>query len=312
MRHIRIWQYVDEAARCGSIRRAAERLNITPSALQRRIQDVEEDLGAELFERLPSGAKLTAAGELFIHWIRSQAAALEHVQSQIEDLSGLRRGLVRIACSQALAVSFLPAEIETFRSANPRVDFAVAVQDHGGALAALRRYEADLALVFRPERHADFQPLMALGQRLMAIFAAGHPLERNKTVRLRDCAAFPLALADPSFSGRKIIDDIAASTSLKLHIQLESNSFELLRNYVRRSHAVMLQIEVGALEDLPDAGLTARPIDDKDLAHGSLVLGQLKGRSLPVATAKFADQVARRMDQLRTLPTCKDPVFPQI
>ena len=65
MRHMRIWRYIDETARCGSLRRAAERLNITPSALQRRIQDVEEDLGTLLFERRPSGVALTAAGMTF-------------------------------------------------------------------------------------------------------------------------------------------------------------------------------------------------------------------------------------------------------
>ncbi|MDT2022148.1 LysR substrate-binding domain-containing protein [Methylocella sp. CPCC 101449] len=303
MRHVRIWQYVDEAARCGSIRRAAERLNITPSALQRRIQDVEEDLGAEVFERLPSGVKLTAAGEMLIHWIRSQSAALQHARSQIEDLSGLRRGSVRIACSQALAVSFLPAEIEKFNAVYPLVRFSAVVNDHGGAITALRDYEADLALVFQPERHNDFQPLMSVGQRLMAIFASGHPLAQKETIRLRDCTAYPLALADRSFSGRRIMESILASVSTRFDVQLESNSFELLRNYVRRTQAVMLQIELGALEDLPDSGLIARPIDDRDLAHGSLVLGQLKGRTLPVAVAKFADQIAHRMDQLRTLPT---------
>lgn len=303
MRQLRILQYVDEAARCGSIRRAAEKLNITPSALQRRIQDVEVELGVELFERLPSGVKLTAAGEMFIHWVRSQTAAFEQTQSQIEDLSGLRRGIVRIACSQALAVSFLPTEIEKFQRDFPLVHFSVTVSDHGGAITALRDYEVDLALVFQPERHADFQPLMAVGQRLMAIFCSDHPLGKKKTVRLRDCAAYPLALADLSFSGRRIVEGIMASVSIKLNVDLESNSFELLRNYVRRTEAVMLQIELGALEDLPMSGLIARPIDDRDLAHGSLVLGQLKGRTLPVAVAKFADQIANRMDRIRTLPT---------
>jgi DNA-binding transcriptional LysR family regulator len=303
MRHMRIWRYIDEAARCGSIRRAAERLNITPSALQRRIQDVEEDLGAALFERRPNGVALTAAGESFINWVRAQAADLQRVQSQIEDLSGYRRGFVRIACSQALALSFLPSEIARFGAAYPLVRFAVVVNDHGGAVAALRRYEADLALVFQPERHTDFQPLMAVGQRMMAIFAAGHPLERFETIRLRDCAAYPMALADRSFSGRRIVDDIMAASSIKFDVQLETNSFELLRNYVRLGEAVTLQIEIGAPRDMTEPGLIVRALDDKDLAHGSLVLGQLKGRTLPVAVAKFADQVARRMDALRTLPT---------
>ena len=55
MRHMRVWSYVDEAARLGSLRKAAEKLSITPSALQRRIQDVEEDLGTPIFERSAHG-----------------------------------------------------------------------------------------------------------------------------------------------------------------------------------------------------------------------------------------------------------------
>jgi len=310
MRHMRIWRYIDETARCGSLRRAAERLNITPSALQRRIQDVEEDLGTLLFERRPSGVALTAAGEAFIRWVRAQASDLELVQSQIEDLSGLRRGHVGIACSQALALSFLPSEIARFAQAHPLVRFAVSVGDHGAAIDALRSYEADLALVFQPERYADFQPLMTVGQRLMAIFAADHPLAQQKTIRLRDCTVYPLALPDRSFSGRRIVDQIMAASSMKFDVQLEANSFEMLRNYVRRSRAVTLQIEVGAPDDSEAPGLIARALDDKDLAHGALVLGQLRGRALPVAVAKFADQLARQMDLLRTLPMAPSTGLP--
>ena len=62
MRHLRLLQYVDEVARAGSIRRAAERLNVTASAVNRRIMDLEEELDAELFERRPRGVRLTAAG----------------------------------------------------------------------------------------------------------------------------------------------------------------------------------------------------------------------------------------------------------
>jgi DNA-binding transcriptional LysR family regulator len=299
---MRIWRYVDEVARAGSLRQAAERLNITPSALQRRIQDVEEDLGALLFERLPTGVQLTAAGEAFVRWVRSQASDLERVQSQIEDLSGLRRGQVRIACSQALAASLLPQEIARFTAAYPLVHFAVSVRDHGRAITMLREYDTDLALVFRPTRHPEFEPLMTVGQRLVAIMAAGHPLAARSRLRLRDCAAFPLALLDRSFAGRQIVEDAMAGSSAVFDVRLEANSFEFLRSYVARTDAITLQIELGAMPDMTDAGLAMRPIDDRDGLHGSLVLGQLRGRALPIAVAKFADQLTRSLDALRTMP----------
>ncbi len=303
MRHMRVWRYVDEVARAGSFRKAAERLNVNASAVQRRVQDVEADLGTELFERLSYGVRPTAAGEIFIRWIRSQSADLERVQSQIEDLSGLRRGTVRMACSQALAQSFLPHEIASFTRAFPQVRFQVAIHDHGGVIAALRAYEADLGLVFNPEHHSDFQALMTLGQRLVAIMARNHPLAGQDTLRLREIARYPLALPDRGFAGRRLIETIMSTSSTRLNIGLEANSFELLRNYARASSAITIQIEIGAEPGRLGDDLVVRTIDNRDLAHGSLVLAQLRGRSLPVAAAKFADQLAREMDKSRSLPT---------
>ncbi|RYF67418.1 MAG: LysR family transcriptional regulator, partial [Comamonadaceae bacterium] len=77
MNHLRLLRYVDEVARVGSIRQAAERLHVAPSAVNRRIQDIEEELGTPLFERLPRGMRLTAAGELFVRYIRARGAELE-------------------------------------------------------------------------------------------------------------------------------------------------------------------------------------------------------------------------------------------
>ena len=307
MRHMRIWRYVDEVARAGSLRRAAERLNITPSALQRRIQDVEEDLGTPLFERLPSGMRLTAAGESFVGWVRGQAAELDRVRAQIEDLSGLRRGEVRIACSQALTAWFLPREIARFTNAYPLVHFAVSVRDHDRAIAMLRDYEADLALVFGFNTHQEFGPLITIGQRLVAIMAADHPLAAHDTIRLHDCADFPLALLDRGFTGRQIAERCMAENAARFDIRLETNSFEFLRGYVAQTKAITLQIELGAMPELAtQAGLAIRPIDDQDGLLGPLVLGQLRGRTLPIAAAKFADQLTSRLNELRTLPSAGD------
>ena len=150
MKHLRILRYVDEVARTGSIRKAADQLNVTASAVNRRIMDLEEELGAQLFERRPRGVRLTAAGEVFVHYLREQDGGVERMKSQIEDLRGLRRGTVRIACSQALALDFLPREIAAFRARHPMVSFGVSVLDHEQAMTALADYEVDLVLVFRP------------------------------------------------------------------------------------------------------------------------------------------------------------------
>src|SRR5438552_6006040 len=194
MRHLRFLRYVDEVARAGSIRKAADVLHVTASAVNRRIMDLEDELGTPLFERRPRGVRLTSAGEVFVRYLRQQTGDVDRMKSQIEDLKGMRRGTVRIACSQALALDFLPREIAQFRERHPLVSFEVEVADHEQAMAALAAYEVDLVLVFRPPFLANFQPLMTLEQRIVAVMAADHPLAAKNAIRLRDCSAYPVAL----------------------------------------------------------------------------------------------------------------------
>ena len=108
MKHLLPLKYIDAVADAGSIRQAAERLAITSTALNRRVIAMEEELGVPIFERLPRGVRLSTAGEILVHHIRSQISDFERVKSQIADLSGERRGHVSIACSQALLPYFLP------------------------------------------------------------------------------------------------------------------------------------------------------------------------------------------------------------
>ncbi|PPD14638.1 MAG: LysR family transcriptional regulator [Methylobacterium sp.] len=296
MRHVRFLRYIDVVARSGSIRSAAEKLNLTASALNRRIQDFEEELGTPIFERLPRGVRLNAAGELVIRHFRAQLAELSRVRSQVEDLSGFRRGTVAIACSQALAYDLMPNMVSAYRREFPLVNFAIRVLDHRDALRALTEFEVDLALVFRPPPIPEFQILASAEQRVMAIMQASHPLARKPVLRLRDCADFPLALPDRSYSGRQLLDEATARASFRFEPAVESNSFEFLRNYVRNEPAITFQIEIGAPpQDRERYGLVAKPIDPRDIQPARLAIGQLRGRALPVAAAKFADQLGSRL-----------------
>jgi len=297
MRHLRFLRYVDEVARAGSIRKAAEQLHVTASAVNRRVMDLEEELGAPLFERRARGVRLTAAGELFVRYIREQTGDVERMKSQIEDLKGLRRGTVRIACSQALALEFLPREIANYRTKFPLVQFDVQVADHERAMAALAAYQVDLVLVFRPPFLPNFQPLMSLRQRLVALMAADHPLAAQKTkLRLSQMVEYPVALPERSLGGRQLLTNVLARSNLQFDIAAESNSFEFLRNMVLREKLISFQIEIGAVES---ADLVVRQIDDRDVPHADLVLGQLRGRNLSVPAAKFAEQLARVLERMR-------------
>ena len=108
--------------------------------------ELPEAVRDRLGQLLPEEALQDALKGLDPEEITGQGGLL----SQLADLSGVRRGHVAVACSQAFADNVMPDEVEAYRARHPLVTFAVQVRDHADAVAALLSYEADLALVLEP------------------------------------------------------------------------------------------------------------------------------------------------------------------
>ncbi|NDV00015.1 LysR family transcriptional regulator [Pseudoroseicyclus tamaricis] len=296
MRHLETLEFIEAIHRAGSIRGAADSLSLTSTALNRRLLALEGELGAPIFERLPRGVRLSPAGELLIQHIRGQRADLERVRSQIADLKGERRGHVKVACSQALLPYFMPREISAYRAEHPLVTFSVNLRDRYRAERALVAHEADIALVFEPVRLADVQVLATAPQPVHAVMARSHPLAAKRVVRLSDLAAFPVGMPSEEFGVRYLLDIAMRRSSVKLTPLIESDSFEFLRCYPGPELMVTFQIPIGLPADDGREPIVTRPIDTRDVPAGLLYLAQMRGRTLPVAAANFARQLARALD----------------
>lgn len=289
-------QFIDVIARAGSIRKAAEALAITSTALNRRVLALEEELGVPIFERLPRGVRLSTAGELLVTHLRNQASDFERLQSQLADLAGERRGHVAIACSQALLPFFLPEQIGRYRREHPGVTFAVQLRDRAAAEAALVEHAADIALIFEPIRLSEVQILSTVRQKIHAVMAADHPLAGQPELRLRDCAAYPIGLPSAQYGVRHLVDVALQRASVRLRVVLESDNFDFLRRYPAQEQLVTFQIPIGLPGGDSFEGVVSRPVDTRDIPEGRLYLCQLRGRTLPVAAAKFAAQIEGVID----------------
>ena len=290
MNHLRFLNYFDEVVRAGSIRQAAERLHVAPSAVNRRIQDLEDELGVPLFERLPRGVRPNAAGELFIGYVRSRSAELDKVRADIAELQGLRRGNVTIVASQALAPHVMPKAVAAFRRRHSLVEFNVRIGDHLQALTALRAFETELALVFNLADEPDVKVLARFEQRLVATMHRSHPLAKCASgLRLRDCIDYALVLPNREAGGRQLLEAFLARSSIKLRPAIESNSFEFLRGCLYHEQAITFQIAIGAVTN--GGEIVAKPILDRGFPKSDLVLACLRMRQLPAVSHAFAEHL---------------------
>ena len=299
MRHLQQLLYIDAVARIGSIRRAAQTLAITSTALNRRILAVEEDLGTPIFERTGKGVRLSVAGEIFIHHVRQQISDLQRVTSQIADLHGERRGAVSIACGQAVMQSFLPAMVEQYRAEHPSVDFRVSVCGRHEATDGLIDFSIDVAVVFEPDVSADVSVLMKMPQDIYAVMSSKHPLANQQRLQFSDCGQYPLALPSRRSGLRSLLESAALRHSINLWGALESDSLDFLFRALSDEKLISFQLSVASMPSSLPSDTVAIKIANKELSQGSLVVLQQKGRTLPVAAAKFTSKM---MDKLSKAP----------
>ena len=153
-------------------------------------------------------------------------------------------------------------------------------------------------MVYRAGMWPSLRMIASIPQRLVVIVRSDHPLAAKKTVRLSECAEYPAALPDRTLSGRQILDEVTTRRDLRFNTLAESNSFEMLRGLVFRCNMISFQIEIGAPSGDLGMGLTGRPVDVRDLPTADLVLCQLRGRSLPIAAATFAELMLKSMQKI--------------
>ncbi|MCZ7865764.1 LysR family transcriptional regulator [Agrobacterium salinitolerans] len=192
--HASILKYFTEVARSGSIRKASEELNVATSALSRQIKKLEDELGTPLFERFSDGLRLTLAGEIVLRHARETLHDYSIMRSDLGDLTGKKTGRVHIACLDSLTVQFLPELVRRFHTRHPAIDFRVRTESYNNIFRFLTEGDCDIGVTFDLARPNDIECVFSVKMPLMAIVAAHHPLSRQKSLTLQECAQFPLLL----------------------------------------------------------------------------------------------------------------------
>ncbi len=127
--------------------RSAGALHMSPSALTRALQRLEEEVGQVLIARDRHHAALTPAGERFRRYARDQLSAWEALQEELSEEQRSPSGDLRIACTLTACYSLLPRLIARCRRAYPRIHIALSTQDAVRSMGQLQSGEVDVAVV---------------------------------------------------------------------------------------------------------------------------------------------------------------------
>ena len=142
-------RYFLAVARAGSVRAAAERLGVNHATVLRRIAQLEDRLGAQMFEKLPSGYRLTAAGEEVLELANQMEASSHQLETRVFGRDQSVRGRLRVTLAPPLATHLLMPDFADFARLHPDIEMDVM---SSGELANLTNREADVAISVVYER----------------------------------------------------------------------------------------------------------------------------------------------------------------
>ena len=209
--NLRQLQYFVAIADAGSFTRAAERLLVAQPSLSQQIKSLERELGGPLLERLPTGVRLTAAGNVFVTDARAAITHAESARRNARSALGLQAGELEVATVTSVAFGVLPPAFERWRDRYPATTIALREYTHRRALDdAVGIGVGDIAVGPRPPEWRG--PVVELGwEEFVVVVPASDPMpKRGRSVSLDELAERDWVLFGPDHGLSELILGVCA------------------------------------------------------------------------------------------------------
>lgn len=292
MLHGRMLRYLDEVARSGSIRKAADRLNVAASAINRQILSLEQELETPLFERMPGGLRLTATGEILIAHVRETMREHQRTLGRMAELKGLMRGEVLIATMGGLA-GVLAEVIADFRRQHARVKIVARVLTGDEIMKAVLGGEAELGLAYDLPANPRLFRAAEWRHPIGAVFAPDHPLASRLSLRFADILPYPLVMAERGMALRDAVD-LQVPPNVEYSPAVETNLLELMKLAARDNPCVTFMSLIEVDREVRAGELAFVPLAGPKAEQSVSLVHRASGSLDPVASM-VAQHVTRRI-----------------
>jgi DNA-binding transcriptional LysR family regulator len=178
--------------------RAAEKLHIEQSPLSRTVKELEEELGVQLFIRTSRSTRLTLAGRLFLKHVPRVFTALEQARESVKSAANGFHGQLRIALSDGITPSRLPALLAHCREEDPEIEIRLFEVPLAQQLKGLHDDLYDAGFSMADEVGDGIIVESAWEDELMVAVPARHPALAYKRIPLEEVLRYPLVLGDPA------------------------------------------------------------------------------------------------------------------
>jgi DNA-binding transcriptional LysR family regulator len=286
LRHLRT---IVAVARHRSFTKAGEELYLAQSAISQQIRRLERELGLEVFRRTSRSVELTAEGQVILGYAQRVLAEVDGLHSELEELTGLLRGQLRIGGVYPTGPYDLFGMLADFRAAHPEVAVYMVEDTQDDVIAALRADELDCAFTaLDPDTLGEEELIVAL--------PSSHPLCARPLVTFEELAAEDLIAYRENSALRRRLERTMADRGLE-----PRNAFictEMAAVRALTSKGLGVAVIPRSIAEEPGPPIELRPIGPERLTWPVALIWRAARRQTPAGKAflKVALEYAERTE----------------
>ena len=274
------------AAEEGSMSRAAERLFISQPAVSKQIGELEAALGVSLFDRLPRGLRLSAAGEVLAGHARRLFAVEAEAEQAIAEMKGLTQGKLTVGASLTIGGYLMPKLLGAYRKQYPGIELHLEIANTHVIQQKLRENALDLGLT---EGFAEDTALSAeifAEDTLAAIAPPGHPLLKESAVSAARFCAEPFLMREPGSGTREVVERALHQRGVIVRPAMSLGSTEAIKQGVASGLGVAIVSRLAIETEIASGLLCPLPLSDLAITR-PLHLVRGRGKSDSAAAQSF-------------------------
>lgn len=272
---------------CGSFTKAAELLNYSQSGISRMIHDLEKEWNVVLLERSKSGVRLTSSGQKLLPHAENVCREYEKLQSEVDELKGLKSGLIRIGTFSSVATHWLPNIIREFQKDYPNIDYELLLGDYTEIEEWIQEGRVDCGFLRLPTK-TELDTVFLEQDRLLVVLPEGHPLAELEKIPVSELCGEPFMLLEKGAKAE--VSEIFERSNLTPTVHFTTWD----------DYAIMAMVEGGlGISVLPELILNRIPykIITKELeipAYRNIGLAMRNRKSAALAVQRFLEYLQYR------------------
>lgn len=249
---LRQLRYFVEVAEREHISEAAEHLRVAQSAISRQIANLEEELGAPLFERVGRNVKLTPIGKTFLDHTIVALKAIDFAAKQVDEYLDPAKGTIKVGFPTSLASYVLPTIISAFKKEYPDVSFHLRQGSYKYLIEAIKNRELNLALLGPlPKKDEALHTTVLFSENIHALLPSNHLLARRDSINLIELRHDHFVMFPDGYILHKVAMDACKSAGFVPKITSEGEDMDALKGLVAAGIGVSLLPESSLYDSTP-------------------------------------------------------------